>query len=313
MSWVTRISTTVIIALGANLLVAVAKTVASVITASASMVAESAHSWADFGNEIFLLVADTRSARERDSRHPLGYGREAYVWSMFAAFGIFTAGAVVSIWHGVQELFEPERGTDYAIAYVVLAVSFLLEGFSFRQAYRQARAGGRSRGTTTARYALTSSQATLRAAFAEDAAALVGLMLAFFGILLHQLTGMPVFDAAGSILVGALLAVVAIVLIDRNRRFLVGESPGSDLRDEVLAKLLASPAVERVTYLHLEFVGPGRVFLVAAIDIKGDDTETHVARALRSVERQIEHDEYIQEAVLTLSTPDEPSLAVTRE
>ncbi|MCU1515088.1 MAG: cation diffusion facilitator family transporter [Microbacteriaceae bacterium] len=308
---VTRISLTVVIALGANLLVAIAKTVASVITGSASMVAESAHSWADFGNEIFLLVADSRSARVRDTRHPLGYGREAYVWSMFAAFGIFTAGAVVSVWHGVQELFEPGRGTDYAIAYIVLAVSFVLEGFSFRQAYRQARAGGKSRGTSTARYALTSSNATLRAVFAEDAAALVGLLLAFLGILLHQLTGLPAFDSIGSILVGVLLAVVAIVLIDRNRRFLVGESPDVGLRDEVLAKLLASPAIDRVTYLHLEFVGPGRIFLVAAIDMKGDDTEAHVARALRAVERQIEVDEHIEEAVLTLSTPDEPSLSIT--
>jgi len=95
-------SLTVVVALGANLLVAVAKTIASVLTGSASMVAEAAHSWADFGNEIFLFIADRRSVRERDAPHPLGYGREAYVWSMFAAFGIFTAGAIVSIVHGYQ-------------------------------------------------------------------------------------------------------------------------------------------------------------------------------------------------------------------
>ena len=303
-------SLTVVIALSANLVIAIAKTIAALITGSASMVAESAHSWADFGNEIFLLIADRRSMRQRDDPHPLGYGREAYVWSMFAAFGIFTAGAVVSIWHGIQQLFAPEDVTDFGIAYIVLAVAAVLEGVSFTQAFRQARAGGKRRGTSTGFYALTSSNATLRAVFAEDAAALIGLLMAFLGILLHQVTGLAAFDAAGSILVGILLAIVAIVLIDRNRRFLIGEVPDARLRNEVLAGLLGRPEIERVTYLHLEFVGPRKVFLVASVDIVGDETETHVAYALRRVEESLRDHEYIEEALLSLSTPDEPSLVV---
>lgn len=299
------------IALGANLLVAIAKTFASVITGSASMVAEAAHSWADFGNEIFLLIADRRSMRQRDDPHPLGYGREAYVWSMFAAFGIFTAGAVVSIWHGIQELLAPEDATNFGTAYIVLAVAFVLEGTSFMQAFRQARAGGKRRGVGTGVYALTSSNATLRAVFAEDAAALIGLGIAFLGILLHQLTGLAAFDAVGSILVGVLLGVVAIVLIDRNRRFLIGEVPDAGLRNVVLSGLLARAEIERVTYLHLEFVGPGTVFLVASVDIVGDETETHVAYSLRRVEEALRQNEHIEEALLSLSTPDEPSLEVT--
>ena len=299
---------TVLVAFGANLLIAVAKSVAALLTGSASMVAEAAHSWADAGNEVFLFVAGRRSARRRDDAHPLGYGKESYVWSMFAAFGLFTAGAVVSIMHGVSELSSTEEDSDYLVAYVVLAVAFVLEGTSFLQALRQARGTARRTRTPLLRSVLRGSDPTLRAVFAEDAAALVGLVVAFLGILLHELTGNAVWDAVGSILVGVLLGVVALVLIDRNRRFLVGERPGPEVRSRVLARLLERPDVARVTYLHLEFVGPSRVYLVAAVDLAGDEREEHVAVALRRLEADLEEHDLVEEAVLTLATPDEPAL-----
>lgn len=299
---------TVIIAFVANLLVAAAKTVAAVLTGSASMTAEAAHSWADTGNQIFLLIAERKSRRHRDRSHPMGYGREAYVWSMFAAFGLFTAGAVVSITHGVQQLLDPEPAGDYGIAYIVLAVAFLLEGVSFSQAFRQARKAGQERGTSTLQSVSTTSNPTLRAVFAEDSAALIGLVIAFLGILLHQLTGSPVPDAVGSILVGVLLGVIAVILIDRNRRFLVGQAVSPALLESVAARLAAHASIERVTYLHLEYVGPERLYLVAAVDLVGDQREHDVAVALRAVERDVEEHERIEEAVLTLSTPDEPTL-----
>nr|WP_245861391.1 cation diffusion facilitator family transporter [Compostimonas suwonensis] len=299
---------TVLIAFLANLLVAVAKSVAATITGSASMLAEAAHSWADTGNEIFLIVADRRSARRKDEEHPLGYGREAYVWSLFAAVGIFTAGAVVSVFHGVQELFDPEPASDFVVAYVVLGISLVLEGFSFTQAFVQARRRAQLRGQGTLDHVLTSSNTTLRAVFAEDAAALIGLVLAAAGIALHQITGNAAFDAAGSILIGLLLAVVAIILIDRNRRFLVGAGPTPEVRSRAGRMLLASPEIERVTYLHLEFVGPDRLFLVAAVDLVGDRREEDVAVQLRRLERVIEQQEYVETAVLSLSVSDEPSL-----
>jgi cation diffusion facilitator family transporter len=305
-------TTTVIVAFLANLLIAVAKTVAAFLTGSASMVAESAHSWADTGNEIFLFIADKRGVKERDDDHPLGYGKETYVWSMFAAFGLFTVGAVVSIQHGISQLGAAEEAEDYLVNYVVLGVAFLLEGTSFLQAFRQARGSARAGQVPTLRYVLRSSNSTLRAVFAEDAAALVGLLIAFLGIFLHQVTGSAVFDAVGSILVGVLLGVVALVLVDRNRRFLVGESPSDELETTVLERLLARPEIARVTYLHTEFVGPSRLYLVAAVDMTGDDTEEHVAVALRRVERELEEHDVVEEAVLTLSTPDEPSLQPRR-
>ena len=303
---------TVIVAFLANLLIAVAKTVAAFLTGSASMVAESAHSWADTGNEIFLFVADKRGVKRRDDAHPLGYGKETYVWSMFAAFGLFTVGAVVSIQHGISQLTAEEEAENYLINYVVLAIAFVLEGTSFLQAFRQARGSARERGAPTLRFVLRSSNSTLRAVFAEDAAALVGLVIAFLGIFLHQITGSAVFDAIGSIAVGVLLGVVALVLVDRNRRFLVGESPSDELESTVLERLLARPEIARVTYLHTEFVGPGRLYLVAAVDMTGNDREEHVAVALRRVERELEDHDAVEEAVLTLSTPDEPSLTPRR-
>ena len=299
---------TVIIAFAANLLIAIAKSVAAALTSSASMLAEAAHSWADTGNEIFLLIAERKSGRGRDAHHPLGYGKEAYVWSMFAAFGLFTAGAVVSISHGINELRNPEPATDYLIAYVVLAISFVLEGISFTQAFRQTRAkAGRFRRRHFA-YVLTTSNPTLRAVFFEDAAALIGLLIAFTGIFLHQVTGSPIPDALGSIGVGVLLAVIAVVLINRNRRFLVGQMVQPEIRNTALRMLLDNPDVDRVTYLHLEYVGPERIFLVAAVDLTGDQLEHDVAAKLRRIESELEAKPAIEEAVLTLATGDEPSL-----
>lgn len=299
---------TVLIAFLANLLIAIAKSIAAGITSSASMLAEAAHSWADAGNEIFLLIADRRSDRGRDSRHPMGFGREAYVWSMFAAFGLFTAGAVVSIWHGVQQLLEPEEASNYLVAYVVLAISFVLEGASFIQASTQARRLADERRRSVTDLVLNTSNPTLRAVFFEDAAALVGIAIATVGVALHQVTGSPTPDAIGSIMVGVLLAVVAVVLIDRNRRFLVGETVRPEVRLKVLQHLLARPEIDRITYLHLEFVGPDRLYLVASVDMAGDDVEHSVAVRLRQVERELEQEEAIEEAVLTLATPDELSL-----
>ena len=196
---------TVFLAFLANVLVAVAKTVAAIITSSASMVAEAAHSWADAGNEVFLLIADRRGAKAKDARHPLGYGRNAFVWSLIAAFGIFTAGSIVSIMHGIQELSDTGPVESPMVAYIVLGISFVLEGASFTQAMVKSRRLAKERGSSTWDFVLETSDTTLRAVFFEDSAALIGLVLAGGAILLHQITGVAAWDAIGSILVGVLL------------------------------------------------------------------------------------------------------------
>jgi cation diffusion facilitator family transporter len=299
---------TVVIAFLANLVIAVAKTIAAMVTGSASLVAEAAHSWADTGNEILLLIAERRSRRDRDARHPQGYGKEAYIWSMFAAFGLFAVGAAVSIQHGISELISPEPATDYAVAYVVLAIAAVLEGISFLRSYQQAKRGAVKRRIGLLSQVFRTSDPTLRAVFAEDAAALIGLAIAFVGVLLHQLTGSPAYDSIGSILVGVLLGVVAVVLINQNRRFLLGETVDPPTRQFLLHRLLEHPVVDRVTYLHIEYAGPGELFVVAAVDFAGNDTEDTLALTLRRLEAEIEEDPRVTEAVLTLATPDEPAL-----
>ncbi|MEJ7708009.1 MAG: cation transporter [Nocardioidaceae bacterium] len=301
-------TTTVIIAFFANLGIAVAKTIVALITGSASMLAESAHSWADTGNQVLLFIADRRSRREADPSHPFGYGREAYVWSMFAALGLFTVGAVVSVWNGVTKLLEPGEEASYTWAYVVLAVAFVLEGISFMQAFRQARREAHRLERDVLEHALATSDPTLRAVFAEDAAALIGLIIAALGISLHQVTGDAAYDAAGSIVVGLLLGVVAVVLINSNRRFLTGQESDAALRDAAVMRLKEMPEVTRVAYLRLEFVGPRQVLLVASVDLIGEQPESRVAYTLRDVEARLEEDPNIAEALLTLATPDQPSI-----
>ncbi|WP_292785733.1 MULTISPECIES: cation diffusion facilitator family transporter [unclassified Microbacterium] len=303
---------TVVLAFLANILVAIAKTVAAVITSSASMVAEAAHSWADAGNEIFLLIADRRGAKTKDARHPLGYGRNAFVWSLIAAFGIFTAGSIVSIMHGIQELSDTGPVESPVVAYIVLGIAFVLEGASFTQAMVRSRRLAWERGSSTWDFVLETSDTTLRAVFFEDSAALIGLVLAGGSILLHQLTGVAAWDAIGSILVGILLGVVAVILIGRNIAFLVGTSVSPALRSRVGTALLGMDDIERVTYLHIEYVGPNRLFLVAEIDLAGDAREHDVARRLREVERRIEAHDAVETVVLSLSVDDEPSLDFAR-
>jgi cation diffusion facilitator family transporter len=300
--------TTVVVAFVANVLIAIAKTAAAVVTGSASLTAEAAHSWADSGNEIFLLTADRRSRRPPDAAHPLGHGREAYVWSLFAALGLFVAGAVVSVSQGVEALIHPETASNFVIGYIVLAVSFVLEGVSFLRSVRQAKPEAESMQRDLIDHVLATSDPTLRAVFFEDSAALVGVVIAAAGLGIHQLTGSAVPDAVGSILIGALLAVVAFVLINRNRRYLIGQEADPRVRAAAIRALMAAPEVSRVTYLRLEVVGPRMVFVVGDVDLTGDDREPRLAVRLRALEARITASPAVAGAVLSLSAPDEPTL-----
>ena len=301
---------TVLVALAANLLVAVTKSVAAGITNSASLTAEAAHSWADTGNQVFLLVANRRAARPPDRAHPLGHGREAYVWSLIAALGLFVAGGAASITHGVNELRAPSAAEHFGVGYVVLGLSAVLEGTSFLRSVRQATPEAEALQRDLIEHVMATSDPTLRAVFIEDASALIGLLLAAVGLTAHQLTGSVTPDAIGSILIGLLLLVVSVLLINRNRQFLVGEEADPRVRSAVLQALLDLPEVQRVTYLRLEVVGPRTICVIGDVDLAGDDVESNVAVRLRALEALINASPAVVGTVLRLSAPEEPTLTV---
>lgn len=230
------------------------------------------------------------------------------MWSLLAALGLFVAGAAVSVTRRVQELVRPEPASDFVVGYVVLAVSFVLEGISFLRSVRQAQPAAELLQRDLIDAVMVTSDPTLRAVFAEDAAALVGLAIAAVGLGAHQVTGSAVPDAVGSILVGVLLALIATYLINRNRQFLIGEEADPLVRAAAIQTLLAEPEVARLTYLRLEYVGPRLVSVIGDVDLTGDERETHVALRLRALEAKIASSPAVAGAVFSLSSPDEPSL-----
>jgi divalent metal cation (Fe/Co/Zn/Cd) transporter len=230
------------------------------------------------------------------------------VWSLFAALGLFIAGGAVSIIHGVNELRAPTPADDFAVGYVVLALSFALEGTSLLRSVNQANSEAQVLHRDLIAHVLATSDPTLRAVFAEDVAALIGLVVAAVGLSARQLSGSAVPDAVGSILIGLLLTAIAVQLINRNRRFLVGEEADPQLRAAVLRALVAMPEVARVTFLRLEVVGPRTIAITGAVDLTGDDVESHLAVRLRVLEDKMTASPAVAGVVLTLSAPDEPSL-----
>jgi len=254
---------TVLIALAINVGIAAAKALAAVISGSSALLAEAAHSIADTGNEVFLLVALRSSARPADDTHPFGYGADRFFWSLLAAFGIFVAGGLVAAAEGVYQLLHPHHLGSLVVGYVVLAVSLVLELASWRTVYRQLRTEARGRGVGLRVYMRRSSDPTATTVFYEDTAAVIGIGFATAGLVLHQLTGSAVPDAAASIAIGALLVYVAIQLASRERALLTNQSASASIVAEVRQVIMDTPDVEHVGRLDVVVIGP-RMWLVTA-------------------------------------------------
>ena len=278
---------TVVVAGGANLAIAAAKAVAGVLSGSASMLSEAAHSLADTTTEVLLFTALRRGAREPDERHPFGYGKESYVWAFLAALFTFVAGAGFSIWHGVETVRFGEEAGDYAVAYVVLAVSAALEAVSLARAVRQVRGEARRWRTTIVRFLRLTPDTTVKAVFLEDSAAITGLVLAAAGLGLTEATGDPVWDGIASILIGALLLVVAFTLARANISLLVGQSVPQRLHQRLRAELAAVPTVDRLDQLLTMQLGPDDVLVAAKVDFADDATGADIEAAADEAERRL--------------------------
>jgi cation diffusion facilitator family transporter len=278
---------TVVVAGLANLGIAIAKLVGGLISHSSAMLSEAAHSLADTITEVLLFVALKRGARPPDARHPVGYGRETYFWALLACLATFTLGAGFSFYQGIQTIIEGEEQGSPTIAYVVLAVSFVLEGISWLKAVRQVRAAARKWGTTSRRYLAETTDTTVKAVTFEDSAALVGLVLAALGISLEQVTGDPVWDGIAAILIGLLLLLVAGSLARANVSLLIGQSVAPRLQDELRAEIAGLPQVEGVPVLLTSVIGPGQLAVMAKVDFADTATVADVERASDEAERRL--------------------------
>lgn len=278
---------TVIVAGAANLAIAIAKLIAGVISGSAAMLSEAAHSVADTTTEVLLYQALRRGSRPADQRHPFGYGKESYVWAFFAAMFTFVAGAGFAVTHGVTTILVHEHSGDYLLSYIVLAVSFVIESISLARALRQVRSESRRWGTTPRRFLRLTADTTVKAVFLEDSAALIGLLLAGAGVGLSHATGDEVWDGVASILIGLLLLTVAGILAANNLSLLVGRAVPERLRHEIEQELTGLPEVERIDTLMTMQLGPEDILVAAKVDFSDEATGAAIEAAADEAERRL--------------------------
>jgi cation diffusion facilitator family transporter len=278
---------TVVLAGVANLAIAIAKLVGGLISHSSAMLSEAAHSLADTITEVLLFIALKRGNRRPDARHPFGYGRETYFWAFLAALCTFGIGAGFSIWQGVTTIVEGEEQGSPTIAYIVLAVSFVLESSSLVKAVRQVRGAARERRVTTRQYLRHTTDTTVKAVTFEDSAALVGLVLAALGLFLEQVTGDPLWDGISAILIGVLLILVAGSLARANVSLLIGQSVPGATQQELTDELLAMDLVDDVPFLLTTVIGPGQLLVAAKVDFADTVTVADLERTADEAERRL--------------------------
>jgi len=301
---------TVIVAGLVNLGIALAKLVGGLISHSSAMLSEAAHSVADTVTEVFLFVALKRGEKPPDEKHPFGYGRETYFWAFIASLTTFLVGAGFSFYQGVTTIIERKPEGSPTISYIVLAVSFVLEGISFRKAVKQVRGAARKWGVKPGAYLSRTTDTTVKAVTFEDAAALVGLVLAALGLFLEQVTGDPLWDGVSAIAIGLLLLVVAFVLARANKSLLIGQSASPRIEQELKAEIEAMEHVDGVPLLLTSVIGPGKILVAAKVDFDDNSTVADVERIADEVEKRlVERHEGVQYVFLDPTRGDRPARA----
>jgi cation diffusion facilitator family transporter len=279
---------TVLVAMGANAGIAVAKGFAAVLSGSAAMAAETAHSIVDTVNEVLLLVALRRSDRPADRHRPFGYGTERFFWSFVAAVSIFVSGAVFAAVEGIRTLMSP-RGeiTSLTLSYSVLGIAFVLEGISWVRATRQIRREAREHERTLRSHLRFTDDPTVKTVFYEDSAALIGLVLAFGGIWVHHATGSSVGDGVASLLIASLLTLAAFLLARTGKDLLVGTQADPRLVRAIADWLSRRPEVDGLVDLLTERIGTDRVLVCARIDIVDGPSSAEVEQQTVRMDREL--------------------------
>jgi len=276
----------VLVALFGNFAITVIKFIVAVITRSAAMLAEAIHSLADTGNQGLLLLGLKRSAKPADEEHPFGYGKEQYFWSFVVANMLFFVGSVVSIYEGINKLRHPHPIESAWLIYIILGVSFLIEGYALLTAYR-AFQKSRPKGLGILAAIRRSKDTNVIVVLLEDTAALVGLSVAFVGVLLAEVTGIAMFDGLASIVIGLILASVAFLLAWEIRSLLIGESASPEDRAAVRQVLAGCDQLEGVGRLFTMHLSPHNILLALNLEFKDGLTSNEIEKVIDSLEADI--------------------------
>jgi cation diffusion facilitator family transporter len=292
----------------ANLGIAIAKFVGFLITGSAGLLAEAGHSLADTGNQLLLLLGGKRAARAADTAHPFGYGRERYFWAFVVALVLFSMGGLFALYEGIQKIRTPHEVEQLPVAIGILLFAVLLEGFSLRTAYKEASLHRTTTGGWLS-WIRRSKQPELPVVLLEDTGALIGLMFALAGITLAHVTGNPRWDAAGSLAIGALLVVIAIVLAIEMKGLLIGESASKADIAKIAQSLEAAPSVRRIIHLRTEHLGPDQLLVAAKLEFDATLSVEALAGVIDEAERGLRevvptaHFVFIEPDVFRAPTP----------
>ena len=278
----------ILAALSANVGIAVAKFVGFAITGSSSMLAEGVHSVADSGNQALLLVGGQQARRKADEKHQFGYGANRYFFAFVVALVLFLLGSVFAIYEGIHKLQHPEPLTTPVVALIILVLAIGLEGYSFRTAVGES-AKLRDDDSWWL-FIRRSRNPELPVVLLEDAGALVGLLFAVFGVSMTWATGNGVFDAIGTLLIGVLLGVIAIILIVETRSLLIGE-PAVPKEQARIAELLVDPDEPRiitgVVHLRTQHLSPDDLLIAAKVAVAPGSAMHEIASAINAAEQRV--------------------------
>jgi cation diffusion facilitator family transporter len=275
---------TLVIALLANLGIAISKFVAAAITGSSAMLTEGVHSVVDSTNQLLLMWGRRQAKKPPDKYHPLGYGRELYFWSFVVAVLVFSLGAGVSIYEGIIHIAHPEEAVSPVIAYIVLLVAFLLEGWSTLEAFKEFRASKGKLGWVEA--IRRSKDPASFIVLLENGAAMAGIVAAAIGLALSQLTGDPFYDGAASIVIGAILAVTAFILAYESKGLLIGEAADPELVQGLRDLACSKAGVVGVGHVLTVHSSPDQITAMVNVDFRDTISAGDVERIVSEVERE---------------------------